>query len=59
MSGLYEIECHKCGHRWYQDLDDLDDEDLILYKDVDAENLTYRVRCPACHTTNVFTVAEV
>jgi ribosomal protein S27E len=56
---IYQITCHTCGHTWYENLDDLDDEDLTIYKNADEAPPTYRVRCPECHTTNVFTDPEV
>jgi hypothetical protein len=56
---LCEITCCKCGHHWYEDLDKLDEADQTIYKDADEAPPTYRVPCPECHTTNVFTVPEV
>jgi len=57
---LCEIECCKCAHTWYVDLDELDERDQTVYKEAgeDQQTRTYRVKCPRCHTNNVFTVSE-
>ena len=54
---IREIKCCKCGHTWYVDLDELDEKDQVVYKDTEAneQTKTYRVKCPKCHTKNVFT----
>jgi phage FluMu protein Com len=54
-SNLIEITCSRCDHTWYVDLSNLDEEDLIIYKD-EAQRKTYRAKCPNCGTYNVFTV---
>jgi hypothetical protein len=48
----HRIECWKCGHAWTVDLDELDERDQAIYKG--DEPREYRVRCPRCHTKNVF-----
>ena len=57
---LREIECCKCGYTWHVDLDELDEKDQTIYRNADSDEWpkTYRVKCPRCHTNNVFTVSE-
>ncbi|MDY7077506.1 MAG: hypothetical protein SXV54_11350 [Chloroflexota bacterium] len=53
---LRQVKCCKCGHTWYVDLDELDKKDQVVYRGKQPK--TYRVKCPQCHTNNVFTVQE-
>ena len=51
-----DIQCVRCGHRWREDLSQLDEVDRVIYKGV-VKTRDYRMRCPRCGTVNVVTVA--
>jgi ribosomal protein S27E len=50
-----EVTCIRCGHKWYIDLDDLDQLQQVIYRG-EVVRKQYRVRCPQCDTYNVITV---
>ena len=50
-----EIRCVRCGHRWSEDLSQLNKEGPVVYRGED-ETQDYRVRCPQCGTVKVITI---
>jgi hypothetical protein len=49
-----QIECCACGYTWYVNLQQMDEVELVAYRDV-KKTADYRVRCPNCDTYNIFT----
>ena len=49
------IKCPRCGHRWSEDLSQLNREGPVVYRGED-ETQDYRVTCPRCGTVKVITV---
>jgi len=48
------IECCACGHTWYVNLEQLNEVDLVTYRDA-KKTADYRVQCSKCGTYNIFT----
>jgi hypothetical protein len=51
---LRPIKCYKCGYEWHVNLDELDEEDTVLYRNERSGTVTYQVKCRNCHALNVF-----
>ena len=58
---LIQIKCPRCGHTWYEDVEQLKrEEEQPIYKGIDLPTgvLEFRRPCPTCGTYVIVRVKE-